>query len=95
MVWREGKDRITDCYFCIIILKGINRKNKHHVQYPDVPSALKLIPQGPDLSVPEPDGNMEYCSDFEYSDMTVVAGDDTYKPEEDDQPVPLTQSRTQ
>ena len=23
--------------------------------------------------------------------MTVVAGDDTYKPEEDEQPVPLTQ----
>ena len=33
---------------------------------------------------------MEYSSDSEH-DMTVVAEDDTYKPEEVDQPVPLTQ----
>ena len=34
---------------------------------------------------------MEYSSDSEHSDMTVVAEDDAYKPEEDSQPVPLTQ----
>ena len=39
MVWREGKDLIMDCYFCRINLRGINCKNKHHVQYPDVTSA--------------------------------------------------------
>ena len=33
---------------------------------------------------------MEYSSDSEYSDITVVTGDDAYKPEEDNQPVPLT-----
>ena len=38
MVWREGKDLIIDCYFCMINLKRINYKNKHHVQYSDVPS---------------------------------------------------------
>ena len=30
----KGKDHITDFYFCMINLKGINRKNKHHVHYP-------------------------------------------------------------
>ena len=39
------------------------------------------------------DGNMEYSSDFESSDMTVVIEDDAYKPEEDDQSVPLTQTQ--
>ena len=87
MVWREGKDRITDCYFCKINLKGINRNNKHHVHYLDIPSAIRLIPHGPDLS--KPDGNMEYSSDSEHSGMTVLAGDDAFKPE-DDQLVPLT-----
>ena len=85
----EGKDHITDCYFCMINLKGVNHKNKHHVQYPDVPSAIRQIPHDPDLPVPESDGYMEYSSDSKHSDMTVVAGDDRYKPEEDNQPVPL------
>ena len=92
MVWTEGKDHNTDNYFCMINLKGINRKNKNHVQYNDVPSAIRPIPHGPDLFVPEPDGNIEYGSDSDNSDMTVVAGDDANKPEEGDQLVILTQA---
>ena len=92
LVWSEGKDYITDCYFCMINLKGINCKNKHHVQYPNVPSAISPIPQSPDLPVLETNGNMEYSFDSRHSDMTVVAEDDAYKPEVDDQSVPLTQA---
>ena len=67
----------------MINLKGINRKNEHHLQYPNVPSAIRLIPYGPNFPVPEPDGNMEYSSDSEHSDMIVVDWDDAYKPEAD------------
>ena len=49
-----------------------------------------VLPYSPDLPVPEPDGSMEYSSDSEHSDMTVVARDDAYKPKENDKPVPLT-----
>ena len=91
MVWRERKDHFVDCYFCMKNLKGINHKYKHHIQYPYVPSAIKPISHNPDHPVPEPDGNMKYSSDSEHSDMTVVSGDDAYKPEEDNQLVPLTQ----
>ena len=38
MVRREGKDH---SYFCMINIKGINRKNKHHIQYLDIPSAKR------------------------------------------------------
>ena len=69
------KNHITACYFCMINLKGINRKNKHHVQHPDVPSAIRQIPHDPDIPVPEPDDNMIYSSDSRHNDMTVVAGD--------------------
>ena len=86
MVWREGKDHVTYCYFCLTNQKGINCKNKHHVQYPDVPSAIKPVPHGPDLPVPEPDVTMES------SDMTGTAECGAYKPEVDDRPVPLTQA---
>ena len=49
-----------------------------------VPSAIRPIPHGLDLPVPEPDGNMEYSFDSEHSHMTVVAGDDALKLEVDD-----------
>ena len=45
-----------------------------------------------DLPVPEPNGKIEYSFDSEHSDMTAVAGDEAHNPEEDDQPVSLTQS---
>ena len=92
MVWREGKDHIMDCYFSMINQKGMNCKNKHHVQYPDVPSAIRPIPHDPDLPVPEPDGKMEYSSDSKHSDIIFVTGKDASKPKEDDQLVPLTQA---
>ena len=72
MIWREGKDNITNSYFCIINLKGINHKNKHHVQYLDVPSAIRPIPHGLDLRVSKPDGNMEYSSDSEYDTYNIA-----------------------
>ena len=62
MVWREEKDHM-ESYFCIINLKGINHKKKHYVQYTNVHLAIRLIPHGPDLPVPEPDGDMEYNYD--------------------------------
>ena len=80
MVWREGKDHIMNCYFCMIRLKGINHKHKHHVQYPDASYAIRPIPHGPDFPVLEPDGIMECSSDSKHSDMTVVVRDDMYKP---------------
>ena len=92
MVWREGKDHITGCYFCMTNLKGINRKNKHHVQYLNVPSAIKPVPRGPDLPVPEPNVTMESSSDSKSGDMTDTAEFGAYRPEEYDQLVPLTQA---
>ena len=92
MVRRKGKDNVTDCYFCMTNLKDINHKDKHHVQYPDVPSAINPVSHGPDLPVSEPNVTMESSSDSESSDMTDTAECGAYRPEEDDQPVPLTQA---
>ena len=92
MVWRKGKDHVTDCYFFMTNLKGINRKNKHHIQYPDVPSAIKPVSQGPDIPVPEPNVTMESSSYSESSNMTDTAECGAYRPEKEDQPVPLTQA---
>ncbi|XP_076814257.1 uncharacterized protein LOC143460567 [Clavelina lepadiformis] len=91
MVWREGKDHVTDCYFCMTNLQGINRKNKQHVKYPDVPSAMKPVPHGPGIPVPEPPGEiseMECCS----SAASKASEQDTWDAEQStSQPKPLTQ----
>ena len=76
----------------MITLKRINPKNKHHVQYPNVPSTIRPISHGLDLPVPEQVGKMEHSSDSKHRDMTVIAGDDAYKSEGNDLPVPLTQA---
>ena len=92
MVWREGKDHVTGCYFCMTNLQGIDRKNKYCVQYPDVPSAIRQVPHGPDLPVPEPDVAMKSSSESE-SDNTSDRGEgEEYMPEENDRPVVLTQA---
>ena len=70
MVRREGKDCFTDCYFSMANLKHVSRKNKHHVQYLDVPSAIK---HGPDLPIHEPNVTMESSSDSKSSGMTDTA----------------------
>ena len=32
MMWWEGEDQVSNCYFCMANLKGINSMSKHHVQ---------------------------------------------------------------
>ena len=86
IVWREGKDYTTDYYFCMTNLKGVNCNNKQYVQYPNVPSAIRPIPHGPGLPVPEPDAPMISTSDSESSNTTDAAKAEAYNPE-DDQPV--------
>ena len=64
MVWREMKDPITDCYFCMTNLKGINCKNKRQVQYPDDPFVKRPVPYGPGFSVLNVSVTVESSADF-------------------------------
>ena len=93
--WRNGKRKcmsfalsmVWDCYFGIITLKEINCKNQYHVQYSDVPSAMRPIHYSLHLLVPGPDGNMEYSSVSKHCDVNVFSVVDAKKPEEGNQPV--------
>ena len=40
MVWREPKEQLTDCYFCLVNTKGIGKKNRLNISYPSIPSAI-------------------------------------------------------
>ena len=76
-----------------VFISGINRKNKQHVKYPDVPSAIKPVPHGPGIPVPVPEPTGEIsemeCSlstESEESEQdTWNAGQSTHEPK------PLTQ----
>ena len=54
------------CYSLILtlLLTGINRKNKHCVKYPYVPSAIKPVLHGPGIPIPKPPRDF---SEFESS----------------------------
>ena len=56
MVWREPTDYSSNCYFCMILAvsKGISRKNKCTVKYPNIPSPVRPVPHGKELPIPAP-----------------------------------------
>jgi len=56
MVWRAPSNHPTDCYFCMAppVSEGITKKRKWTIVYPNIPSALRAVPHGEGISVPEP-----------------------------------------
>ena len=43
MVWREPKEHLTDCYFCLVNTKDIGKKNRQNFSYPGIPSAIRPV----------------------------------------------------
>ena len=52
MVWREPKKHVDDCYFYLVNVKGFNKQNKQHLQYPNIHSAVRPIPHSDKVPVP-------------------------------------------
>jgi hypothetical protein len=62
MVWREPKDHTSDCYFCLCNIKGYSKKKKGDIEYPNLPSAIRPMPHGPDVPVPVPPSSLDIRS---------------------------------
>jgi hypothetical protein len=58
MQWREQKNHYDDCYFCMVNVAGYNKKNKKEITYPNLLSAIRPVPHGPDLPVHSPPDNL-------------------------------------
>ena len=56
MVWREQSNHVDDCYFCLVppLSGGITKQKKSTIVYPNIPSALRPVPHGDGLPIPEP-----------------------------------------
>jgi hypothetical protein len=51
-------DHVSECYFCLASITGATAKSKHTVQYPNLPSAMRPVPQSAALPMPKPPTNM-------------------------------------
>ena len=43
IVWREPKEHLTNCYFCLVNTKGIGKKNRLNISCPNIPSAIRSV----------------------------------------------------
>ena len=54
MIWREPRNHVDDCYFCVLPdVAGITQKKKAKIEYPSLPSAIRPVPHSNDLPVPD------------------------------------------
>ena len=74
MIWREPKDHVTDCYFCLTKTEGFNAKNKSKIIiYPNLPSAIRPVAHCDEIPIPiykknNPDEEITDKSDKEMPD---------------------------
>ena len=54
MIWREQKDHISDCYFCLTDVSGFSSKNRDMIKYPNLVSAIGPVPHDLTLPIPIP-----------------------------------------
>jgi len=70
MVWMEPSNHISDGYLCLTppVASGMDRKQKQRFDYPNIPSAIRTVPHGEDLPVPEPPKEYSLISEMEEED---------------------------
>jgi hypothetical protein len=85
MQWREQKNHYDDCYFCTINVTGYNKKNKKVIKYPNLLSAIRPVPHGPDLPVPSPHDNLS--DESESSSLQSHTEEINFEPHQYDRPI--------
>ncbi len=53
MIRTELKNHVSDCYFCVTLIKGITTKSKHTTQNPNLSSTNSPILHSGELPVPK------------------------------------------
>lgn len=91
MIWREPKDHINDCYFCITKIKGFSAKSKHKIKYPDLHSAMRPVSHNEELPIPKPPENFIYDDaavqmEVGEAETASTSSDINYAPDINDQP---------
>ena len=77
MVWTNPTDHISDCYFCMTppVSKGLSRKKKHGIQFPNIPSAILPVLHGEILPVPKAPEKYTLDSDEQEIESSASSGE--------------------
>ncbi|KAJ4448825.1 hypothetical protein ANN_00216 [Periplaneta americana] len=90
MIWREPTSHAEDCYFCLTKITGFSKKTRSKIEYPNVPSAIRPVPPGPKLPVPNPPSQLEeLVLPIEQTDdlaQPSTSSDQSYSPEHHKEP---------
>lgn len=62
MAWREPKNHVDDCYFCLTNISGFNAYSRKRIKYPNLPSSIKPIFHFYHLTVPTTAANKDLIS---------------------------------
>ena len=89
MVWREPNDHCNDCNFCAMKTKGINRKNRSSLTYPNLNSAVRPVPHSEELPVSVFEGLPQLESSLSRSEEEDVSIDSNNTLADNDFPPPL------
>lgn len=65
MMWKEPVNHHDDCYFCLVNITGINRKNRAKWEYPSIRSAHRRVLSPIISPEPQPGPSQENSMDFE------------------------------
>jgi hypothetical protein len=77
MIWRELKDHITDCDFCLINVMGFPIKSKHSISNPNLASASQPLTHDENLPIPTPPATWMLCDDDDDDDDTSTENEPT------------------
>ena len=91
MVWREPRNHEDYCYFCTVKVKGYNAKTRKGIIYPNINSANRPIPHGPEVPIPSP---LDVVKSSSSSSEPDTQDTHLYQPETkpETEPKPLSQS---
>jgi hypothetical protein len=92
MLWHQLVNLVDNCYFCMCTLKGFNSKNKKGITYPNFPSAIRLVPHGPDLPVPDPPKRLHTLEPESGATPSELSRDPEYGTSTHGTPEPFTQT---
>ena len=76
IVCQEPKDHCNNCYFCALKTKGINRKNRTSLTYPNLDFSIRPVPHSEELSVPDFEGLPQLKSFFSSEEEDVSIDSD-------------------